>query len=84
MVANRRITFTAAVPVTEKQWAVAFERTRGLALERLRWDGDLNNLLANAYLQGVVDVGLNFNIISKLYMEMKDDGAERGTEYFGA
>jgi hypothetical protein len=46
-------------------WDVALERTRGLT-SRLSWDSDINNLIANAYLQGAMDVGLNPRIIETL------------------
>jgi hypothetical protein len=52
--------------IPEAAWKLAMQRTRGLARERLGWDPNLEHLLANAYLQGVTDVGANLELVKRI------------------
>lgn len=62
---------------------VARSRTRGLVQEFFRSSADINDLVANAYLQGVVDVGNNLPMIQKILDQAQNEQTELD-HYHGA
>lgn len=52
--------------IPEAAWKLALDRTKGLVGMRLGWDANLDNLVANAYLQGVTDVGANLELLKRI------------------
>lgn len=64
-------------------WNVALERTRGLAALRLGYDGNIYNLCANAYLQGIMDFAFNRHLIdAACVMHRQEEGVDEN--YHGA
>lgn len=62
--------------VPEASWKLALERTRGLAERRIPFDGEIHHLIANAYIQGVVDTGLNLQLIGDELKKRKAASAD--------
>jgi hypothetical protein len=61
--------WVTAPEIPPEAWKLALGRTRGLAVHRLGWDPNLDHLVANAYLQGVADVGANLELVKRILDE---------------